>query len=187
MRDFHDLRHRVDLCHHVRTMREADQPHLVVQQGLQIFGVQVPCVGVDLPLPHLETTVRQPPPRAGVGLMILVRHNDRIPGPHLLREGLRQHIGILGGGRPEGKLMRFHAQHGRQPPARLVHLFARKAARLVGGIGLHLALRVEPREPVDDLTTGERPARVLEKGLPLQGWLGEGGELVPHECAVEFH
>ena len=52
---------------------------------------------------------------------------------------------------------------------------------------MHLALGIEPREPVDDLTSGERPACILEKGLPLQGWFGKGGELVPHECAVKFH
>ncbi len=81
--------------------------------------------------------------------------------------------------------MRLHPQHRCDPAARLVHLLARKAACLIGRIGLHLALGVIAGEPVNHLLAGIRAARIFEKRLPLKRCGGECGKLGAHPVDIE--
>lgn len=138
-----DLGHRVDFPHHVGAMRKADQPDLLVQQIFKLGWIQMPRLWVDLPFTDLDPPLGQPPPWAGVGLMVLVGHDDRLTGLHHLAEGLCQHIGVLRGRGAKAQLCRCHAEDRSHAGAGLVHLLSAKAARLVGGVGLHLSLGVK--------------------------------------------
>jgi hypothetical protein len=93
----------------------------------------------------------------------------------MLPERLRQHIGVGGGRGAEAQLVGLHPHHRRQPRARLVHLLAAQARGGIGSIGLHLALAVEARQPVDHRRAGVAAARVLEERLPRSDGSAKAG------------
>ena len=180
-----DLDHRVDLPHHVRAMRKAYQPHAVVQQPLQVRRVQRAGLGVDAPLAQLDAAFGQAAPGAAVGLMVLVGDDDGLARLHPLAKGLGQHIGVGRGRGAETDLVALDPHQRGQAAAGLVHLLAAQAAGVIGAVGLHLALVVEPRQPLDHRTAGVGTARVLEKRLPLERGFGNGRELRADEIDVE--
>ena len=165
-----DRRHVVDLGDDVGAMRETDQLDPPVrQQGRQRRRLQRPGLAVHLPFTHFDPGVRQPPPHARIRLVVLVRHHHsatraRQPGPR----GLRQHIGVRTGGRPERHFLARDAHHRRQPGPCLVHLGPARLRPRIGPIGLHLAVAVEPGQPVHHLHARVASARIFKEGVRRQ-------------------
>ena len=168
-------------------MREADQPDILVQEVFELCRIEMPGLWVDLPFTDLDPPLGQPAPRAGIGLMVLIGHDDRLTGLHHLAESLRQHIGVLRGGGAKAQLLRRHVKDRGHAGAGFVHLLPTKAAGLIGAVGLHLSLGVEAMQPVDDLAAGVRPTGVLKESLPLKARLGEGGKLGADPFGINMH
>ncbi len=164
-------------------MRKAHQPHPTVrQQRGQRRQVQRPRPPVDPPFADLDPRLGQASPDARVRLVVLVGHHHRAtkarqPRPHRLR----QHVGAGAGGRAERHLLARHAQHRGQPRARLVHLGPAGLGPGIGRIGLHLAVGVEPRQPVDHLAAGVAAPGVFKERMARQHGRGKGRKLRPHE------
>ena len=178
----------VDLADDVRAMRESNKPDLAVRhQGRQACRIEMPGLGVDLPLADLDPLALKPPPEARIRLVILVGDDNRLTRFQPLADGIGEHKGVSRGRGAEAELILLDIQHRRQAGAGLVHLLACDARDLVGRVGLDLARSVEPGQPVDHRLAGVAAAGVLEKGLTLQAGLGERGELGADEVDIECH
>ena len=137
--------------YHIGTMRKTHQFDLIIQQLCQIVQLQQPGGGINRPFTHLHAFVGQPAPDTRICLVVLIGHNDRLPGLQPAAHRIGQHIGIDAGGRAKRHLVPGHAQHRGQTAAGLVHFSAAQLRHRIGGIGLHLALGVKPGQPVDHL------------------------------------
>ncbi len=76
-------------------MREGDKPDLVVKQVVERFERQMAGRVVDLPLADFGAHGLKPPPGTGVGLVILIGDDDRIPRLQPAGECLAEHIGVV--------------------------------------------------------------------------------------------
>ena len=161
-------------------MRKTDQRDGVIQHRGQIVGIQASRGRIDRPFANAHPVFRQSTPGAGIGLVILIGDDDRLAGPDPAPHRLGQNIGVLRSRRPERHLVPFHTQHLRKPRPRLVHLLAPQTRRLIGRVGLHLAVAIEPGQPVDDLPAGLGPARNLDKRLALKCLGGKSWKLLPY-------
>ena len=68
----------VDFPHDIGAMGHANETRLVAQQRRQIVCIQMARFGINGPLPPLDASGGQPPPSAGIRLVVLIGHNDRI-------------------------------------------------------------------------------------------------------------
>ncbi len=163
-----DASHIIDRTHNIRAMREHHKRHIPLQELGKVIKVQLAHLGINPPLKDIDAILSQPPPRAAIGLVVLIGHNNALARLDPFAHRLCQHIGILRGRGPKRHLMRGNPQHFRQTPARLVHLLATQARRRIGRIGLHFAFGVKPTQAVNHLSAGIGPASVFKKGLSLQ-------------------
>ena len=177
MRHGSDPRDRILLPDDVGAMRETDQLYLVVENGGKAVQFELAALRIDAPFADFHPAIFKPPPRTAVRLMILICDNHRVAGRQGVGKGLRQDIGVLACRRAEAELVGLDIHQRCQPCARIIHLGTAGRARRIAAIGLDLALCIEAMEPVDNLTAGVRPARILKKSLPLKRGFGEGREL----------
>ncbi len=175
----------IDLAEDVRAVRERHQARAPAQQGVESARVQASGLRVHRPFAHHDAALAQPAPDAAVGLVVLVGDDDFVAGRQHAAKGLRQHIGVLRGGRSQVYPVRFDAQIGGQSPMRGIHLLAGPARQGVHAIGLHLGLAIVALQAADHLAAGERTARIVEMGLAAPGRLVEGRELAAREGAIE--
>ena len=146
------------------------------------------CPGIDAPFAHLYSFGLQPPPGPGIGLVILIGHDDGVARLQPLAKCVGQNIGVLRRRRPEAHLVGVHPQHCGQPDTGLVHLLARHAAGVERSVGLHLAFAVEPLQPLGHKAAGITASGVFEEGLLLQSRFRRmpGTGLGRNQCQVSW-
>ena len=92
-----DFCNGVDLAHHVRAMREADQADVFIEQINKVVSVQMSGVGVNLPFTYVNAFVGQTTPRTCVRLVVLIGHDNRLARLHPLAKSVGQNISVLSG------------------------------------------------------------------------------------------
>ena len=99
--------------YHIGTMGKTDKLDLIVEQLCQILQPQIAGFRVDCPFAHLDPLFGQPAPDAGVGLMVLICHDNRLSGLQPAAHSIGQHIGVGAGRRAKRQFMPGYAQHRR--------------------------------------------------------------------------
>ena len=137
-------------------MRKGHQFHAAIGEKLLKIG-QIKAAGrrVKLPFAHLDPLIGQTPPDTRIGLMVLIGHHNRpIGAAQPLPHRLGQHIGVGTGRGAKADLFALDAHHRPKPRARLIHLGSACLRPRIRAIGLHLAVGVEPVQPVHHLRAG---------------------------------
>ena len=142
-------------------------------------------LGVDLPFAHFDPRLRQPPPCAGIGFVVLICDDNRVTGFQPFAKGLCQNIDILRGRGTKGEFVCVHAKHAGKALAGFVHLVATDLTCRKGPVGLHFAFAVEALKAFGHKTAGIRTAGAFKKRLIGQRGLFESGEKRANESGVE--
>jgi hypothetical protein len=166
-------------------VRDRDQARARGQQRIEPRWLQRAGGGIDGPLLHDGAVVRQPPPRADVGLVLLLGDDDLVARLEQRATGLRQHVCVLRGRRSEMDFVRANGQVLREALVRGVHPRAGLGRGGIRVVGLDLEAAVIVGESLHHRPARVRASGVLEEGLVPQRRLRERRELAPRELAIE--
>ena len=179
-----NLRYRINFRNHIGTVGKANKLYFFVEEIFKTVNRQMTGVRVERPFADFNAAIGEAAPWTAVCLMILIGDDDGVARFQELAKGLRQHISILRCRRAERNLVCFNAHDRREAHARLIHFCAAKTRRLKVVIGLNFSLAVKPRQAVNHLAAGIRPAGIFKERLALERGFLKRRKLAAHKINV---
>lgn len=142
------------MAHDVGAVREGHEPGAVVEEIAEPRRIEHPRRRVDRPLPNGDAALGEPPPDAGVRLVVLVGDDDGVTLGPSVTERVGEDEGVLRRRRPDDHLVVGDVHQRRQAHVRVVHHLARLYRRRVWAVWLNLGPGVEVGQPFDRLPAG---------------------------------
>jgi hypothetical protein len=166
-------------------VRHGQQPHLGVEQLVELGGIEVAALRIDLPLAQFDAARHQLAPGAGVGLVILVGDDDGVTRLQPRFEGAAERVGVGRGRGAEMDPVGSDVEGHRHAAVGIVHRFAGETGGCVGAVGLDLGVPVIGAHAIEHRRAGVGTAGVLEESEVLEIRLLEGWELGPDARGIE--
>ena len=173
----------LQLADQVRAVREGDQPSALVEQRLQVLEAQRVAFLVAAPLAHHDARLLQCPPRADVGLVVEVGHDDLIALAPQRPQGRRGKARQGRRRRADDGFTLAAAEKPLRGPVPCSHARRGLSRQRVAGPQLHHAGAHVVGSGVDHPTERHATARVVEE-RPL-GMGPQRREAAAHEVEVE--
>ena len=136
-----EIMHR---SHDVGAEGETDQPGPVADQRFEILDSQLASLRIDPPLLDHRAELRQPPPAADIGLMILVGNDNLVTGFEQGPDRLGQDVEIHCRRRAQRQLVQVAVQHAGHGLVTGFHGFTGLDGSLEGAVGLNLGILEKP-------------------------------------------